>query len=75
LELEPAVASSGSLKTLHLLSLGDYFASLAPQGAVSWERALVSVADRFGLTAALPLALFLPNRWRREAAAGESAPS
>ena len=64
------MASSGSLNTLRLLSLADYFASLAPQGAISWERALVSVADRFGLTAALPLALFLPNRWRREAAAG-----
>ncbi|KAL4428258.1 hypothetical protein ABPG75_002347 [Micractinium tetrahymenae] len=53
-----------------LLPLGEYFASLQPQGSVSWERLLVSVADRFGLTAALPLALFLPNAWRAEVAAG-----
>lgn len=30
----------------------------------------MSIADRFGLAAALPLALFLPNRWRAERAAG-----
>ncbi|PRW44238.1 Arginine repressor [Chlorella sorokiniana] len=54
---------------LRLLSLGDYFASLQPEGPVSWQRALVSIGDRFGLTAALPLALFLPNRWRDEACA------
>lgn len=56
--------------SLRLLSLGDYFASLHTHGNVSWERALVSVADRYGMASALPLALFLPNRWRTERAAG-----
>lgn len=55
---------------LRLLSLGDYFASLQPEGPVSWQRALVSIGDRFGLTALLPLALFLPTRWQTEACAG-----
>lgn len=55
---------------LRLLSLGEYFFSLETQGSVSWQRALVSILDSFGLTAALPLALFLPNAWRDEACAG-----
>lgn len=52
------------------LSLGSYFASLSPRGAVSFERALVSVADRWGLAAALPLAMFLPPALRAEGDAG-----
>lgn len=70
--VDAAAAGPPLLNTpgLRLLSLGDYFASLRTEGSVSWQRALVSIADRFGLTAALPLALFLPNRWRTEACAG-----
>lgn len=69
--VDPGAAAPPLLSTpgLRLLSLGDYFDSLQPEGPVSWQRALVSIGDRFGLTAALPLALFLPNRWRNEACA------
>jgi hypothetical protein len=45
---------------------------------VSFERALISIADRWGLGAALPLAVFLPQAWRAEADAGgllSSAPA
>ncbi|KIY94459.1 hypothetical protein MNEG_13503 [Monoraphidium neglectum] len=48
------------------MSLGAYFSSLQPQGAFSYERAVVSAADKYGLTAALPLAVFLPAAWRRD---------
>jgi len=48
------------------MSLGAYFASLAPTGAFSFERVVVSIADRFGLSAALPLAMFLPAAWRKD---------
>ncbi|PSC75904.1 arginine repressor [Micractinium conductrix] len=69
LEVDPAAAARVA-PSATLLPLGAYFASLRPHGVVSWERLLVSVADRHGLTAALPLALFLPNAWRKEAGAG-----
>lgn len=46
--------------------MGSYFASLSPRGSVSFERALVSIADRWGLAAALPLAMFLPPPLRAE---------
>ena len=72
LALDPSAAGPPLLTTpgLRLTSLGDYFASLETQGSVSGERALVSILDRLGLTAALPLALFLPTAWRKEACAG-----
>lgn len=68
--MDPTAARISALTGVRLLSLGDYFASLRPVGAVSFERVLVSVADRYGLSAALPLALFLPSRWREEASTG-----
>ncbi|KAI8472352.1 MAG: hypothetical protein J3K34DRAFT_392383 [Monoraphidium minutum] len=66
LELDQQVASDLSLSGLRLLSLGSYFASLRPQGVFSYERVVISVADRYGLTAALPLAIFLPSTWRKD---------
>lgn len=66
LELDASELSSPELVGLRLASLGSYFASLEPRGPFSFERAFASVADRFGLAAALPLAMFLPRAWRRD---------
>jgi hypothetical protein len=48
------------------ISLGSYFASLSPRGSVSFERAIVTIAERWGFAAALPLALFLPPALRAD---------
>ena len=60
LDLDTEVASSPPLAGLRLASLGAYFASLAPKGPVCLERAIVSIADKKGFAAALPLAMFMP---------------
>ncbi len=52
-------------QALNLMSLGSYLDCLVPEGAVSAERAITSVLDRWGLSVALPLAMFLPAAWRR----------
>ncbi len=60
------MAARHPLSDVKLMSLGSYFSSLVPRGAFSFERVIVSVADRFGLSAALPLAMFLPPAWRQD---------
>ena len=58
-ELDAAVAAAPDLRRYRLLSLGDYFSSLTPHGALSWERLAVSVADRW--SASFFVVFFLPR--------------
>ena len=60
------MAAAPPLGGLRLVSLGSYFSTLQPQGAFSYERTIIAAADRYGLTAVLPLAVFLPQKWRRD---------
>lgn len=70
LEVDAAVAAaSPALRHVKLLSLGSYLASLHVKGTVSWERLLVTAADRHGLSAVLPLAMFLPGRFKADSCA------
>lgn len=51
---------------LSIISLGRYMSSLQAHGTVSLQGALISILHNKGLHVALPLALFTPERWRRE---------
>eukprot|EP00889_Picochlorum_renovo_P004129 jgi/Picre1/31159/NNA_006513.t1 len=45
-------------------SLGEYMDSLESENPFSIEAVLISIMDRFGLAIALPLALFVPQKWK-----------
>lgn len=51
---------------LSIMSLGRYMSSLQAHGTISLQSALISILHNKGLHVALPLALFTPERWRRE---------
>ena len=65
LELDKKIVAT-DFPHLNLLSLGEYMASLRPQGAFSLQRALISIMDRYGPRIALPLALFAPPAWKQD---------
>ena len=65
LEIDQEIAAA-DCPGLKLMSLGEYMASLKPRGAISLQRGLISIMDKYGLRIALPLALFAPPSWKKE---------
>lgn len=69
LEIDDVVAAE-LCPDLRVTSLGRYMASLRPTGSVSLQGIIISAMERYGLTVALPLALFAPASWRRDKGVG-----
>jgi len=65
LELDQKVAAA-DFPHLPMISVGEYMASLDADGKISFQKALISIMERTGLSVALPLALFAPKRWTQE---------
>lgn len=65
LEVDQEIATA-DCPGLKITSLGEYMASLKPHGAISLQRALISIMEKYGLRVALPLALFAPPSWKKE---------
>lgn len=61
--LDPVVCSAYG--GVQFESLGEYMDSLESENPFSIEAVLISIMDRFGLAIALPLALFVPQKWKQ----------
>ena len=66
LEIDQEVAAAEFGDEMQIMSMGEYMASLKPIGAFSMQACLISIMERYGLRAALPLALFSPPSWKKK---------